>query len=581
MGAVRSIHGLADRHVTIDRDDDLYQAYADVALSDDGRMICVWREAAGHPSGGWARLVFRESTDLGRTWGERRVLADESTCHWAMPRINKLPDGTLLINASGFGNIGTAFLFRSTDGGRTWSEAQPIPVTGFQGRRLVQLPDGTLLLPLVEGILPRRRAWRLRHRVVLWASTDGGREWQFRAVVAESSVHSHSEGPIVRLTDGTLVCHMREDSFIHYPSFKCYSYDDGHTWSEPQESGVFMAQPNAYLLSDGDLLLAYEQVGGFSGVAMWRGDGHDTTDIQASCYDGHDGCATLTPEGLRIRTTGDEAEIPPYYLLHPAENELATIVFEARLRVVANPCGDQCCINVMEAGELRIFPGPRRIRAGRNRLRWQARRLHRGGRDHRFAFRGRDPVAHLPHRQDARPHAHRERGWGGVHRHRPPAPHPAPGQAALGARGARHQQLRRHLPHPGMHSVRNAYAPRANPGESYWHSVSLTVRNPTLPDYRYRWNAASGTHPNQYERDHLLEVVRDPGGDSGEPGCVELPDGRIFCVYQTASDVPRPYPPPYKPQPYIRGSYVHPGDFPDSAGGGAASGAGVARGTGA
>ena len=54
---------------------------------------------------------------------------------------------------------------------------------------------------------------------------------------------------------------------------------------------------------------------------------------------------------------------------------------------------------------------------------------------------------------------------------------------------------------------------------------------------------------------------------------MELPDGRIFCVYQTASDVPRPFPPPYKPQPYIRGSYVHPEDFP--AAGGAVPGPGA------
>ena len=152
MGAVRSIHGLADRHVTIDRDDDLYQAYADVALSDDGRMICVWREAAGHPSGSWARLVFRESTDLGRTWGERRVLADESTCHWAMPRINKLPDGTLLI-ATLRGSATRAPVSCSaarTEGvpGASRSRSRS---PASRGAGWCSSPDGTLLLPLVEA----------------------------------------------------------------------------------------------------------------------------------------------------------------------------------------------------------------------------------------------------------------------------------------------------------------------------------------------------------------------------------------------------------------------------------------------
>ena len=78
--------------------------------------------------------------------------------------------------------------------------------------------------------------------------------------------------------------------------------------------------------------------------------------------------------------------------------------------------------------------------------------------------------------------------------------------------------------------------PQETKGESYWQYVRLRVTNPTLPEYQYNWHASSGHYPNQYERDHILEIAYDPMGDPGEPHTIEFPDGGIYCVYHTAAE---------------------------------------------
>ncbi len=70
----------------------------------------------------------------------------------------------------------------------------------------------------------------------------------------------------------------------------------------------------------------------------------------------------------------------------------------------------------------------------------------------------------------------------------------------------------------------------------------------------------SGRYPNQYERDHILEIAYDPMADPGEPHTIELPDGRIYCVYHTAAAAEKgtnTY-----ANPYIMGCYIHQSDLP-------------------
>ena len=49
-------------------------------------------------------------------------------------------------------------------------------------------------------------------------------------------------------------------------------------------------------------------------------------------------------------------------------------------------------------------------------------------------------------------------------------------------------------------------------GLSRWKSVSYTLMNPTLRDFSWTWEAASGQWPDQYQRDRLIQNTRQSPG---------------------------------------------------------------------
>ena len=53
-------------------------------------------------------------------------------------------------------------------------------------------------------------------------------------------------------------------------------------------------------------------------------------------------------------------------------------------------------------------------------------------------------------------------------------------------------------------------------GRSFWKRVSFECKNPTLTDFSWSWEAASGHYPDQYQRGRLLQLppitpIRSPG----------------------------------------------------------------------
>ena len=551
---IRSISDDNSRHVLIDRDDDIYQAYVDVALTNSGKLVCVWRETAAHAAGTWSRLVMKNSSDLGKTWSQRMILDDGAKIDWLLSNVVRLKDGRFVINA--VTTTGDGYLFWSEDDGERWSGPQPTGTKGIGPRRIVELHNGTLLQPLHRE-LPRINHWRNRARTIVYQSTDGGATWNLLSVVADSDVLALCEAPMVQLPDGTVVCYYRETSILHHPTYKNFSYDNGKSWTKPEPTGVVAFQPNTTLLKDGRVLLTYLNVGGNCAAYAWCGDGYDSTGAQASACWRNDGCATLTPEGLRIKTTGDPKSRPPYFLFPPAESDKSTIVFEARLKCLENATGDACIINIIEAGELRFYPD--RVDLVHEPLPQKSKPIPKWGKNikvvesfdvdatefHTYRI-VRTPDRILTVSVDDVQRLKTDK----LMKTRP---------VRFGAGGHDYNCFGTSPHIPGQASVRHAVVPQKTKGESCWQSVSLRVTNPTLSEYEYNWQASSGQYPNQYERDNLLEIAYDPKGDVGEPHSVELPDGRIYCVYHTAAKSEKGR--VESRNPYIMGCYIHLSDL--------------------
>ena len=94
------------RHVTIARDDNLYEAFPDICLLPSGKLLCIYRESDFHVAS-TSRTMLIESEDRGHTWTNPRQLdvrrsfaADRAI--WNAPRIGRLADGRLVANFDGF-----------------------------------------------------------------------------------------------------------------------------------------------------------------------------------------------------------------------------------------------------------------------------------------------------------------------------------------------------------------------------------------------------------------------------------------------------------------------------------------------
>ena len=90
------------RHVTISRNDDLYEAFPDLCLLPSGKLLCIYRESDWHVAS-TSRTMLTESDDHGRTWTNHRPFDvtrtfAEHRSVWNAPRIAMLPDGRVVAN---------------------------------------------------------------------------------------------------------------------------------------------------------------------------------------------------------------------------------------------------------------------------------------------------------------------------------------------------------------------------------------------------------------------------------------------------------------------------------------------------
>ena len=102
--------------LTVSRNDEIYEAFADVAQAIDGTLVCTYRESMGHSSRPFSRIIVRRSFDRGLTWGPRQVVIERTEEETARglgrlncSRIAACDDGTLLgLFFSGVGNDDSA-----------------------------------------------------------------------------------------------------------------------------------------------------------------------------------------------------------------------------------------------------------------------------------------------------------------------------------------------------------------------------------------------------------------------------------------------------------------------------------------
>ena len=261
-------------HSTIARDDSLYEAFPDICLLPSGKLLCIYRESDAHVAGN-ARIMLIESDDRGHSWVNARPLDVplSFTQHrrvWNGPRITRLPDGRLVAisDASVYPDEADSclwpenrrcfqnFLWLSHDDGQTWTERRQTDIEGLCPDKVLALDDTHWLIAIARFSTRFPGAFR----VSVAHSVDGGRTWPAAVLAAEQDGYQHDEASVVRLTDGRLLCVMRENVHTTRPSHYVLSADDGYTWSTPRRAPFFGDRPAAGLLQSGKLLVTYRNV---------------------------------------------------------------------------------------------------------------------------------------------------------------------------------------------------------------------------------------------------------------------------------------------------------------------------------
>lgn len=256
---------------SISRDDSIYEAWPDVTLTQSGILICIFTECKHHGDRSFSRLVYKKSTDRGRTWESKIALTEANEAelpYWNNARISRLKDNRLVIVADKiYGrdeSNGINYLWFGDPEGRHWEGPIETPVTGIVPDKLCELPSGRWLMSAhdrspAHGYLEQK----------LWYSDDQGQCWNGPVIVASQEGLNLCEVSILPLPDGTLTAFMRENSGQGWDCFKAISYDSGESWQGPYRVPIpGCHRPVSGLLQSGLIMITYRFMQGGQG---WLG----------------------------------------------------------------------------------------------------------------------------------------------------------------------------------------------------------------------------------------------------------------------------------------------------------------------
>lgn len=259
----------------VSRDDSIYEAFPDLTLTADGRLLCVFEECTHHGKRDWTRLALVESSDRGRTWSPKRALTEPSTgkFFWNCARLTTLRDGRIALITDYIGtderskdhHLLKNLLFISHDHGRTWDEPILLPMQGIMPDRLIELPDGRWLTschvknPESEFL-----------KVWLWHSDNQGKTWHGPVIVADQTGLNLCEVSLLPVDDNTIVALLRENSFKGWDAYKTISHDGGLTWGPPIALPIPAChRPTAGWLANGQALITCRLMQGGNGWVGW------------------------------------------------------------------------------------------------------------------------------------------------------------------------------------------------------------------------------------------------------------------------------------------------------------------------
>ena len=207
----------------------------------------------------YARISALFSHDEGETWGEKKILFNKPS--------NAINIMSISLLRMGNGDIGAFFivkypdgtdtivLHRSNDEGETFGEAtdclsciEKPDYFVMNNDRPLLLESGRIILPLARHTIYDNPDIFAPGVVCFVFSDDDGKTWhkseQELVCPFPDDENGFQEPGLYDCKDGKILCYIRTGLGFQ---FKCYSCDEGITWSQPQPD-IFLSSPCSPML---------------------------------------------------------------------------------------------------------------------------------------------------------------------------------------------------------------------------------------------------------------------------------------------------------------------------------------------
>ena len=273
MGKDQNEGGIMDiEKFSISSDPDRYEAWPDVTLTRNGKLICVFTECTHHGDRSYTRVMLTESSDLGRSWSCRHPLTEGTEGRdysYNCARISTLRDGRIAVVVDRVPSAGeehnadaVIVLYFSDDDGRSWSGAVETPLRGIVPDRLTELDNGRWLIAAHRSRFGHLAEFCRR-------SDDRGKSWSDEVLMAFDTRYHLCEASLLPLGGGKIAAFLRENSGLGYDCLKTVSTDNGETWSPLVEFPLpGCHRPVAGMLRNGKVFITYRFMQGGKG---WLG----------------------------------------------------------------------------------------------------------------------------------------------------------------------------------------------------------------------------------------------------------------------------------------------------------------------